>query len=91
MVTRMQSSIFRLYQLDCTFPVGITEAEIDQSDGLVIVNQQVLWFKVSVDDIQLMDILDSSYDLLEDGARFRLRNSACYERYLHESKGTFCT
>lgn len=27
-----------------------------------------------MDDIKLMNVLDSSYDLLEDGARFRLWN-----------------
>ncbi len=58
-----------------TFAVGVAESEVDQSDGLVVVDQQILWFEVSVDDVEFVDVLYSSDDLLEDGASFALGDS----------------
>ena len=58
-----------------TFAVGVAESEVDQSDGLVVVDQQILRFEVSVDDVEFVDVLYSSDDLLEDGASFALGDS----------------
>jgi hypothetical protein len=51
-----------------TFPIGIAESEVDQSNGAIIINEQVLRLEVSMDDIESMNVLYSSNNLLKDGA-----------------------
>lgn len=51
-----------------TFPVGITQAKVHQPNGTVIVDQQIFRLEVTMNDVELVDVLNASYDLLEDGA-----------------------
>jgi len=52
--------------------VGVAEAEIDQSNVFLVVQQQVLRLQISVHDAELVQILDSTNDLLEELAGFCL-------------------
>lgn len=57
------------------FTVGVGKSEINNPDGFVVVNQEILRFKIAMDDVQLMNVLNTADDLLEDFAGFGLRNS----------------
>jgi hypothetical protein len=50
--------------------VEVAQAEVDDLDVLVLVQQQVLGLEVSVDDAELVDVLDAGDDLLEELAGF---------------------
>ena len=52
--------------------VGVTEAEVNQSDILFIVKEQVLWFQISMHNSKLMQVLYTADDLLEELACFLL-------------------
>ena len=45
--------------------VGVAEAEIYDLDVFVVIEEEVFRLEVSMDDVQLVDILDASVDLLE--------------------------
>ena len=55
-----------------TLLVGVAEAEIDQSNILLMVEEQVLRLEVPVNDAQLVEVLDAADDLLEEFAGFGL-------------------
>lgn len=44
--------------------VQVAEAEVDDFDVVVMVEQKILWLQVSVHDAQLVDVLDARDDLL---------------------------
>ena len=73
----MLFSASSLCEWTCTLAVGVAKSEVYDSDGSVVVNEQILRFEVSMHDVELMDVLDASDDLLEDGAGFVLGDSAC--------------
>lgn len=77
--------------MDRTLPVSIAQAEIDQPDSPVVVDQQVLGLEVPVDDVELVDVLDSTDYLLENRAGLGFGDSGCGWGYLSEWGGTFCT
>ena len=52
--------------------VGVTETEVYQSDILFIVEEQVLWFQISMHNSKLMQVLYTADDLLEELACFLL-------------------
>ena len=52
--------------------VGVTETEVNQSDILFIVEEQVLWFQISMHNSKLMQVLYTADDLLEELACFLL-------------------
>ena len=72
----MLFSASSLCEWTCTLAVGVAKSEVYDSDGSVVVNEQILRFEVSMHDVELMDVLDASDDLLEDGAGFVLGDSA---------------
>ena len=59
-----------------TFAVGVAESEVDEADGAIVVDEEVLWLEVSVDDVEFVDVLDAGDDLLEDAAGLLLGYSA---------------
>ena len=66
----MLFSASSLCEWTCTLAVGVAKSEVYDSDGSVVVNEQILRFEVSMHDVELMDVLDASDDLLEDGEIF---------------------
>ena len=88
--THRQSSIFPLCYILFTFPVSVTQSKIDEPNGTVIINKQIFRFEVSMDDIELVYVLYSSYNLLEDGACLILWDSKSNLGYLNNPRLTFC-
>lgn len=52
--------------------VGIAEPKINQLQIVLVVEQQILGLEVSVNDAQLVQVLDRALDLLEELARLLL-------------------
>ena len=52
--------------------VGIAEPKINQLQIVLVVEQQILWLEISVNDAQLVQVLDRALDLLEELARLLL-------------------
>ena len=52
--------------------VSVTQAEVDEPYVFLMVQKQVFRFQVSVDDAQLVQVLNTTDDLLEELACFRL-------------------
>lgn len=52
--------------------VGIAEPKINQLQIVLVVEQQILGLEISVNDAQLVQVLDRALDLLEELARFLL-------------------
>lgn len=52
--------------------VGIAEPKINQLQIVLVVEQQILRLEISVNDAQLVQVLDRALDLLEELARFLL-------------------
>lgn len=73
-----------------TFPVSITQAKVHQANGTVIVDQQVFRFEVTMDDVELVDVLNASYDLLEDCAGLVFGDPEWKLGYLHKTWVTSC-
>lgn len=64
-----------------TFPIGIGKSEVDEADGAVVVDEEVLGLEVPVDDVEAVDVLDAADDLLEDGAGLVLGDPGWRGRY----------
>ena len=52
--------------------VGIAEPKINQLQIVLVVEQQILGLEISVNDAQLVQVLDRALDLLEELARLLL-------------------
>lgn len=52
--------------------VGIAEPKINQLQIVLVVEQQILGLEISVNDAQLVQVLDRALDLLEEFASFLL-------------------
>lgn len=52
--------------------VGIAEPKINQLQIVLVVEQQILGLEITVNDAQLVQVLDRALDLLEELARFLL-------------------
>lgn len=52
--------------------VGVAEAEVDQTNVFLVVEQQVFWFEVAVHDAEFMEVLHAADDLLKKLAGLRL-------------------
>lgn len=52
--------------------VGIAEPKINQLQIVLVVEQQILGLEISVNDAQLVQVLDRTLDLLEELARLLL-------------------
>lgn len=67
------------------FFIGVGESEVDNSNGVIVVKEQVFWLEISVDDVEFMDVLDAADDLLKESASLLFGYSWSY------CKGTsFC-
>lgn len=51
-----------------TFLVYCPEAKIDDLDLVIVVYQYILWFKIPMSYLTVMQIFDSCYNLLKNGA-----------------------
>lgn len=45
--------------------IHVAQAKVDYFQAAVEIEQQVLWFQISVTDAQLMDVVDAGHQLLE--------------------------
>ena len=64
-----------------TFSIGIAEPKIHESNGSIIIDQQILRLEISMHDVEFMYVLYSSDDLLEDSAGFVFRNPRSQKEY----------
>jgi hypothetical protein len=55
--------------------IGITKPKIDNFDAFVMVQEEIFWFEISMDDVESMDILNPCDDLLEELAGLFFFNS----------------
>lgn len=53
-----------------TLCIHIGEAKVNNLDVVLIIQKQILWFQISVTDFNLVDVLDSRYNLLDKSAGF---------------------
>ncbi len=80
-ITRRPTCCFKPF----IFPISVRKPKINNPDSLIIVDQEILGFEIPMNDVQLMNVLNTTNDLLEYFTSFRLRDSAINERF------TFCT
>lgn len=66
-----------IFEFD-TFAIGITESKVDQPDGAIVVDEEILGLEISVDDVELVNVLDAGDDLLKYGACFILGDSVLF-------------
>jgi hypothetical protein len=60
--------------------IGVAEPEVNDFDVLVVIKQEILGLQVSVDNVQLVDILNAGVYLLEKLAGLvLLQTSVCYD------------
>jgi hypothetical protein len=71
-VTRKPSLIFPLNSKIHTFSISITETKIDKANRAIIVNKQILRLEIAMNNVEFVNILNTSDDLLKDGASFFL-------------------
>lgn len=64
-----------------TFAVGVAEPKVYKSYGAVVVDEQVFWFEITVDDIELVNVLYPSYNLLKDSTGLILGYSYSQKGY----------
>jgi hypothetical protein len=55
--------------------ISVGESKVNDSDGLIIVNQNIFQFKISVNNFQFMTVLDTADDLIEYLTSFILIHS----------------
>lgn len=64
--------------------VEVTEAEVDNFDVIVVIQQQVFWFEVPVHNSKFVDIFDAGDELLIHLGRFLFLKSPVLDDMLEE-------
>lgn len=64
--------------------VGVGEAEVDQLEGAVEINEQILGLEVPVDDAELVQVLDAGDELPEELAGLMLLQPFLFYDHLEE-------
>lgn len=52
--------------------VSVTQTEVNDLDVLVVIKKEIFRLEVTMDNVQLVQVLDASDDLVEKGQSFRL-------------------
>lgn len=60
------------------FSIGITQPKIHNSDSLIIINQQIFRFKISMHNIQFMQVLDPTDNLMKYFTSLSFSNPRIY-------------
>lgn len=64
--------------------VKVAQAEVDDFDAIVVIEQQIFWLQVSVDDAQFVNVLYAGDDLLVHFGSFILLEPAVFDDVLEE-------
>jgi hypothetical protein len=72
----MRTLIF-LYSDILYIEVGVRETKVNNFDVVVGIEEHVLGFEVAVDDVELVDIINTIYDLMKKSTSLFLSESGC--------------
>lgn len=71
-----------------TIFISIGESKVNDSDGLIIVNQNIFQFKIPVNNFQFMTVLDTADDLIEYLTSFILIHSLLLDDVVKQFSST---